>query len=43
MYSYIQLDLQCLKQRTVKDLEHFNALLNNYLISPCVDRLIGNV
>lgn len=42
MYSYIQLDLQCLKQHTVKELEHFNALLNNYLISPCVDRLIGN-
>lgn len=39
MYSYIQMDLQCLRTHSIKELERFNALLNHYLISPCVERL----
>lgn len=41
MYSYIQLDLHCIKKGTLKDLEHFNLLLNDYLISPCIERLMS--
>lgn len=40
-YSYMQMDLQCLRTHSIKELERFNTLLNRYLISPCVERLMG--
>ena len=41
MYSYIMLDLYCLKTRTVSELEHCNALFNHYLFEPCYRSILS--
>lgn len=40
MYSYVALDIFCLKTHTIKELEHCNALFNRYLFEPCYKSIL---
>lgn len=40
--SYLLSDRYFLKSHTVKELEHFNELMSNYIISPVCEKLITN-
>lgn len=42
-YSYMMLDGYCLKNHSVKELEHCNALFNYYIFGPCQKKILSGV
>ncbi len=42
LYSYQIMDINILKDHSVKELERYNDLFNEYVILPCLNKLNGN-